>query len=212
MSSSIRGPRLGRVRRRHLLRARSGDRARLAVRHADRSAARSAYGTPPMDGPGRSAFVFANIVWLTDDDGIGPARMAAAFTRFAREGDRGTPDPRVLLGPLRPRRLTIETDPSVGRATVGACSSIKPKSRSSRATAATAACRSTAPSSSPRAAPTAATAATAATSSPRADANINTLSNSAASTTGAPSTASPVTATPHGRLGDDSRSACPPAR
>lgn len=46
------------------------------------------YGNPPMDGPGRSVFVFANIVWLTDDDGSGPARMAAAFTRFARAGDK----------------------------------------------------------------------------------------------------------------------------
>ncbi|MEL7484904.1 MAG: PilZ domain-containing protein [Planctomycetota bacterium] len=46
------------------------------------------YGNPPMDGPGRSVFVFANVVWLTEDDGIGPARMAAVFTRFAREGDR----------------------------------------------------------------------------------------------------------------------------
>lgn len=45
-------------------------------------------GNPPMDGPGRSVFVFANIVWLSEDDGVGPARMAAAFTRFAREGDK----------------------------------------------------------------------------------------------------------------------------
>jgi hypothetical protein len=46
------------------------------------------HGNPPGLGPGRSVFVFANIVWLTEDDGIGPARMAAAFTRFARAGDR----------------------------------------------------------------------------------------------------------------------------
>ncbi|MGP1271939.1 MAG: PilZ domain-containing protein [Phycisphaerales bacterium] len=44
-------------------------------------------GAPVRVGPGRSVFVFANVVWLTDDDGIGPARMAAVFTRFAREGD-----------------------------------------------------------------------------------------------------------------------------
>jgi len=36
----------------------------------------------------RSAFVFANVVWLEDEDEIGPSRMAAVFTRFAREGDR----------------------------------------------------------------------------------------------------------------------------
>ncbi len=35
----------------------------------------------------RSAFVFANVVWLEDEDEIGPSRMAAVFTRFAREGD-----------------------------------------------------------------------------------------------------------------------------
>ena len=36
----------------------------------------------------RSAFAFANVVWLEDEDEPGPARMAAVFTRFAREGDR----------------------------------------------------------------------------------------------------------------------------
>ena len=40
-------------------------------------------------GPGRSVFVIANVVWLTDDpDEPGPWRMAAAFTSFARYGDR----------------------------------------------------------------------------------------------------------------------------
>jgi hypothetical protein len=38
-------------------------------------------------GPGRAVFVFANIVWLTDEDEPGPVRMAAVFTRFARQGD-----------------------------------------------------------------------------------------------------------------------------
>lgn len=38
-------------------------------------------------GPGRSIFVFGNVVWL-DDDGFGPVRMAIAFTRFARLGDK----------------------------------------------------------------------------------------------------------------------------
>lgn len=36
----------------------------------------------------RSAFVFANVVWLEDEDELGPCRMAAVFTRFAREGDQ----------------------------------------------------------------------------------------------------------------------------
>lgn len=35
----------------------------------------------------RSVFVFANVIWLEDEDEPGPVRMAAAFTRFAREGD-----------------------------------------------------------------------------------------------------------------------------
>jgi hypothetical protein len=38
-------------------------------------------------GPGRSVFVFANIVWLEDEDEPGPARMAAVFAGFARAGD-----------------------------------------------------------------------------------------------------------------------------
>ncbi len=38
-------------------------------------------------GPGRSVFVFANIVWLEDEDEPGPARMAAVFSNFARAGD-----------------------------------------------------------------------------------------------------------------------------
>lgn len=38
-------------------------------------------------GPGRAVFVFGNIVWM-DDSEPGPVRMAVAFTRFARAGDR----------------------------------------------------------------------------------------------------------------------------
>jgi len=41
----------------------------------------------------RSVFVFANIVWLQDEDEPGPVRMAAVFSQFAREGDR-----ELLLG------------------------------------------------------------------------------------------------------------------
>ncbi len=36
----------------------------------------------------RSAFAFANVVWLEEEDAPGPVRMAAVFTRFAREGDK----------------------------------------------------------------------------------------------------------------------------
>lgn len=39
-------------------------------------------------GPGRSVFVFANVVWLEDDDQPGPYKMAAVFTHFVRAGDR----------------------------------------------------------------------------------------------------------------------------
>jgi hypothetical protein len=38
-------------------------------------------------GPGRAVFVLGNVVWL-DDSEPGPVRMAVAFTRFARAGDR----------------------------------------------------------------------------------------------------------------------------
>jgi hypothetical protein len=40
------------------------------------------------EGPGRSVFAFANIVRQQDEDEPGPARMAAVFSGFAREGDR----------------------------------------------------------------------------------------------------------------------------
>ncbi|MBY0262890.1 MAG: PilZ domain-containing protein [Phycisphaerales bacterium] len=39
-------------------------------------------------GPGRSVFVFANVVWLEDEDEPGPVRMAAVFTHFARANDK----------------------------------------------------------------------------------------------------------------------------
>ena len=39
-------------------------------------------------GPGRAVFVFGNVVWLEDEDEPGPVRMAVAFTRFVRVGDR----------------------------------------------------------------------------------------------------------------------------
>ncbi|TVQ30883.1 MAG: PilZ domain-containing protein [Phycisphaeraceae bacterium] len=35
----------------------------------------------------RAVFVFANVVWLEDEDEPGPVRMAAVFSRFARTGD-----------------------------------------------------------------------------------------------------------------------------
>lgn len=42
---------------------------------------------PDDMGPGRSVFIMGNVVWLDDSD-VGPARMALAITRFARQGDR----------------------------------------------------------------------------------------------------------------------------
>lgn len=39
-------------------------------------------------GPGRTILVFANVVWLEEDDELPPHRMAAVFTHFARAGDR----------------------------------------------------------------------------------------------------------------------------
>ncbi|MFO0831593.1 MAG: PilZ domain-containing protein [Phycisphaerales bacterium] len=42
---------------------------------------------PDDMGPGRSVFIMGNIVWMDDSD-VGPARMALAITRFARQGDR----------------------------------------------------------------------------------------------------------------------------
>lgn len=42
----------------------------------------------PKGGPGRSVFAIANIVRLQEEDEPGPVRMAAVFSRFAREGDR----------------------------------------------------------------------------------------------------------------------------
>lgn len=39
-------------------------------------------------GPGRSIYVFANVVWLEDEDEPGPVRMAAVFSEFVRAGDR----------------------------------------------------------------------------------------------------------------------------
>lgn len=39
-------------------------------------------------GPGRAVFVFANVVWIEDEDEPGPVKMAAVFSHFARLGDR----------------------------------------------------------------------------------------------------------------------------
>jgi len=35
----------------------------------------------------RTIFAFANVVWVDDDDPLGPAGMAAVFTQFARSDD-----------------------------------------------------------------------------------------------------------------------------
>src|SRR5262249_14761774 len=39
------------------------------------------------EGPGRALFVFANIVWIEDEEEPGPVKMAAVFARFARIED-----------------------------------------------------------------------------------------------------------------------------
>src|SRR5690606_28946483 len=39
-------------------------------------------------GPGRRIFVFANVVWVEDEEEPGPVRPAAVFTHCARAGDR----------------------------------------------------------------------------------------------------------------------------
>lgn len=39
-------------------------------------------------GPGRNVLVFANVVWIEDEDEPGPVRTAAIFTEFVRAGDR----------------------------------------------------------------------------------------------------------------------------
>lgn len=46
----------------------------------------------------RSVYVFANVVWLENDDQTGPIRMAAVFTRFCRTGDEETLLKRINSG------------------------------------------------------------------------------------------------------------------
>ncbi|MCB9837809.1 MAG: PilZ domain-containing protein [Phycisphaeraceae bacterium] len=46
----------------------------------------------------RSVFVFANVIWMSDPDEIGPVRLAAAFSRFAREGDEEQLQARLSQG------------------------------------------------------------------------------------------------------------------
>jgi hypothetical protein len=36
----------------------------------------------------RSIYVFANVIWIEDEDQPGPVRTAAVFTHFARSADR----------------------------------------------------------------------------------------------------------------------------
>jgi hypothetical protein len=43
---------------------------------------------PGGDEDDSVVFAFGTIVWLEDEDDPAPYRMAAVFTRFAREGDR----------------------------------------------------------------------------------------------------------------------------
>lgn len=46
----------------------------------------------------RSVFAFANVIWMSDADEYGPVRLAAAFTRFAREGDEEQLNARLSQG------------------------------------------------------------------------------------------------------------------
>lgn len=41
-----------------------------------------------LTGGAAPIVVYANVVWLEDEDEPAPFRMAAVFTRFGREGDR----------------------------------------------------------------------------------------------------------------------------
>ncbi|MEM9063950.1 MAG: PilZ domain-containing protein [Planctomycetota bacterium] len=47
-------------------------------------------GCRPGDpGPGRAVFAIGRVIWANEDEiEFGPARMAAAFTQFCREGDK----------------------------------------------------------------------------------------------------------------------------
>ncbi|NUQ68756.1 MAG: PilZ domain-containing protein [Phycisphaerales bacterium] len=58
------------------------------------------FSADEVEGPGRSIFVFGNVVWM-DDSEPGPVRMAVVFSSFARQGDRER-----LLNSLTTRRLT----------------------------------------------------------------------------------------------------------
>ncbi len=46
----------------------------------------------------RSVFVFANVVWMMEEDAPGPTRHAAVFSRFAREGDEEALRERLTTG------------------------------------------------------------------------------------------------------------------
>jgi hypothetical protein len=52
-------------------------------------------------GPGRAVFVFANVVWLEDEEDPAPYKMAAVFTRFARAGDEARLQAELLDGRYR---------------------------------------------------------------------------------------------------------------
>jgi hypothetical protein len=53
------------------------------------------------EGPGRAVFVFANVVWLEDEEDPAPYKMAAVFTRFARAGDEQRLQAELLDGRYR---------------------------------------------------------------------------------------------------------------
>ena len=52
-------------------------------------------------GPGRAVYVFANVVWLEDEEDPAPYKMAAVFTRFARAGDEARLRDQLMVGRYR---------------------------------------------------------------------------------------------------------------
>ena len=51
--------------------------------------------------PGRTVQVFANVVWLEDEEDPAPYKMAAVFTRFARPGDEARLRDQLMVGRYR---------------------------------------------------------------------------------------------------------------
>lgn len=52
-------------------------------------------------GPGRAVFVFANVVWLEDEEDPAPYKMAAVFKSFCRAGDQERLRAELMAGQYR---------------------------------------------------------------------------------------------------------------